>query len=744
MNLMKSAQWTLCHKTTNNQEQNQQRLPPTTLLRNMGSAQSTQTVNLDNKNFSKKEESNDNLSGPNFSENLYVRTEDCPIVSDDDDDEEEDLHERLVILSDARKLKNLAEFFLKPELPVAVDATATARCYFDRPSAPIGTDEEERELIMADLNQLRKLATDYLCPELPVTTSDPFACGRNYYRRFSAVPTTKEDCIYDDCEKEKKRPRTPPKYVSWAPTTDEECIWDDQDEDDHQRILRDSEKLKVLALDYLHPELPVIVTDPYACGRNYFVRNSSPVQEDPEEEEELKRILKESQQLKKLAIDYLHPELPVETSDPFACARNYYTRPSAQTHDDIEDKEDQKERLRIIEESKRLKSLAVDYLHPERPVRNDFTSPPVRQLPDDEVENLEGNDEDCNDEECARIFEEIQQMKKLAVDYLHPELPVLLTDPFACARNYFNRPSALTHESFEEEEERIHILHDAEQLKHLAVDYLCPEQPVKAKDPYLCGRNYFMRPSAPTQQFLDELEESARILEELEKMGSLATDYFRPERPVETTDPCAFGRNYYSRPSASMVEDDIYRASVLKDTKMLKLLTLDYYCPEIPVVTTDPHACGRNFFTRPSAAIVEDESYRSGVLDDIKKLGKLAMDYQHPEKSVKATDPLACARNFFTRPSAPGPAKGETHTYCEYVDHGYHHVIDHDHHYYWYNNAERKAKAVETVYEFKETTLEVEPFKSKHGMDMKSKDEIALSRSPQCVLMLTWPGMASE
>merc|ERR1712157_448565 len=51
------------------------------------------------------------------------------------------------------------------------------------------------------------------------------------------------------------------------------------------------------------------------------------------EEEERTSILSDSKELKKLAVDYLHPEKPVESSS-VNCARNYFDRASASGHAD--------------------------------------------------------------------------------------------------------------------------------------------------------------------------------------------------------------------------------------------------------------------------------------------------------------------------------------------------------------------------------------------------------------------------
>merc|ERR1712051_310678 len=139
-----------------------------------------------------------------------------------------------------------------------------------------------------------------------------------------------------------------------------------------------------------------------ACARNYFNRLSADDVEDAEEAEERARVLADAAALKKLAVDYAHPELPIGTSDATACARNYFNRMSA---DDVEDAEEAEER--------------------------------------------------------ARVLADAVALKKLAVDYAHPELPIVTSDATACARNYFNRMSADDVEDAEEAEERARVLADA-------------------------------------------------------------------------------------------------------------------------------------------------------------------------------------------------------------------------------------------------------------------------------------------
>jgi hypothetical protein len=111
----------------------------------MGSAQSTRTTSMEDKDLAQQEIINNSVSGPLQSsetpENyavVVVAARDIPQQENDEesesDDEDEEWNERLAILEDARQLKRLAEFFLQPEKPVAVEATAAARCYLLQPS----------------------------------------------------------------------------------------------------------------------------------------------------------------------------------------------------------------------------------------------------------------------------------------------------------------------------------------------------------------------------------------------------------------------------------------------------------------------------------------------------------------------------------------------------------------------------------------------------------------------------------
>lgn len=111
--------------------------------------------------------------------------------------------------------------------------------------------------------------------------------------------------------------------------------------------------------------------------------------------------------------------------------------------------------------------------------------------------------------ERLRVLDEARKLKQLAQAFLYPERPVVATDPTACARNYFNRASVEVPEE-DEEEERARIMDDARALKKQAVEYLHPELPVVTTDETACGRSYFGRASATEQESMEEAEERAR------------------------------------------------------------------------------------------------------------------------------------------------------------------------------------------------------------------------------------------
>jgi hypothetical protein len=398
------------------------------------------------------------------------------------------------------------------------------------------------------------------------------------------------------------------------------------------RILGETRNLKMLAEFFLHPEKPVRV-DPTLRSRCYFDRTNAPQQLALKESEEAAKILSEMRSLKKLALDYMHPELPVETTDPTACARCFFDRASATPQDSVEEVT---ERDRILEDLKKLKAAAADYLHPEAPVKTE-----------------------------AALF----------------------------GRNYFMRPSAPVQLTADEEKERQLILQDAKELAKLAHGHFA--RLALQFDPTECGRNYFTRPSAPDQLSVEEEEGRGRILQDAKALQQFAVHYHHPELPVVTTDPTVFGRNYFSRPSApeQESEEDAERLLVLKDAHALQKLAIAYHHPDIPTVASDPTVFGRNYFERASAApqtMMEDDEEEELVMIEAGRLEQLAMDYHHPEMPVRPRDPMASGRDLLAPPSIQDTGKvfaiaGDEiddiylhHTHFDLEDHIHRHHVDFD------------------------------------------------------------------
>ena len=596
----------------------------------------------------------------------------------------EDEHERELIAEEMKQLKTSAEWYMHPEKPVAVDSTALGRNFFTRPSAPTNEEEDERERILDEMKELKTITEHYMHPEKPVTV-DSTVSGRNYFSRLSAPEYEDDEDDMDERDRILKEMKELKKTAEWymhpeKPVTVDTTVSgrnyfsrpsapeyedDEDDMDERDRILKEMKELKTTAEWYMHPEKPV-TADPTACGRNYFSRPSAPGY-DEDDSEEREQILEEMKQLKTSAEWYMHPEKPV-TVDPTTCGRNYYSRPSAPVQ-----YEDDGEREQILEEMKELKTTADWYLHPEKPVevdamataRNYFSRPSAQEIEDDGTE-----------EERMRVMEDAKALKMAAEWYMHPEKPVSV-DATSRGRNFFTRPSAfeddpgcvswvdslneqhlsLDFESTfteEMEEERKRVLTEASQLKEVASWYLQPEKPV-AVDPAVFGRNYFSRPSAPEQEDVEDIEERELIIAEVNELKMVADWYRNPEKEV-TVYATACGRNYFTRPSAPVMdeEDEEEREGILADAAELLNVAKWYMYPEKPV-TVYATACGRNFFTRPSAPEDEDEDLeeeRLRILDDAKQLKEVAGWYANPNQPVKS-DGFATARNFFSRPSAP-------------------------------------------------------------------------------------------
>ena len=429
---------------------------------------------------------------------------------------------------------------------------------------------------------------------------------------------------------------------------------EDEDADEVAEILEDAMKLKKAARAYLHPEDPVKVEDATAFGRNYFERASAPEMEEVEVANERARVLADAKALKKAAVAYMHPEIGVRSANGACFGRNFFNRPSAP---ETEEDEFADERAEILADALALKKAAMDYLHPEVGVVISDGAAFGRNYFNRPSAPETESAEEAN--KRAQILADAQALKKSAMNYLHPEVGVTVEDSTVFGRNYFSRYSAPETEEDEFADERAEILADALALKKAAMDYLHPEVGVVTSDGAVFGRNYFERASAPETESAEEANERAQILADAKALKKSAMNYLHPEVGVTVEDSTVFGRNYFSRYSAPETEEDEFadeRAEILADALALKKAAMDYLHPEVGVVTSDGAVFGRNYFERASAPeteSAEEANERAQILADAKALKKSAMNYLHPEVGVTSTDGACFGRNYFTRPSAP-------------------------------------------------------------------------------------------
>jgi hypothetical protein len=304
------------------------------------------------------------------------------------------------------------------------------------------------------------------------------------------------------------------------------------------------------------------------------------------------------------------------------------------------------ERDLILKEASELKKVAEWYMRPEDPVIVYSTATGRNYFNRPSAPEY---DEDM-EEERDDVFADALELKNVAEWYMNPEKPVIFYAT-ACGRNYFTRPSAPTEKDDDEELEQ--ILQDAKELKMVAEWYMNPEKQVTVYST-ACGRNYFTRPMALDEDLDDdEMQERNRILAEANELKTVAGWYLQPEQPV-IVDAAACGRNYFTRPSAPEYDDDDFedeRDLVLAEAVELKEVAGWYHYPEKSV--TSNIAVSRNYFTRPSAPVYEDDDEAMEhelILSEAKALKEVAEWYYHPEKSV--TSNIAVTRNFFTRPSS--------------------------------------------------------------------------------------------
>merc|ERR1712166_1377047 len=442
--------------------------------------------------------------------------------------------------------------------------------------------------------------------------------------------------------------------------------------------------------NYHYPEVGVEFVDPTCFGRNYF-KSAEVVDADREQ------VLADAAALKKLSVDYHHPEVGVESVDPTCFGRNYFK--SAEVVD--------ADHEQVLADVAALKELATDYHHPEVGVesvdstcfgRNYFNSLDV--------------DESNDDNESKAVLAEVSALKKIAVDYHHPEVDVEFVDPACFGRNYFK--------SAQVDADREQVLADAAAFQKLATDYYHPEVGVESVDPTCFGRNYFN--SLDSVESIDDNEQKT-IFAEAFALKKLAADYHHPEVGVESVDSTCFGRNYLNNLDVDESIDHNERKAVLAEASALKKLAGDYHCPEVGVKFVDPTCFGRNYFK--SAEVVDVD--REQVLADAAALKELASDYQHPEADVLSIDPSCYGRNYFNRLSLATDNQVSCSATSVHDDNVVHEHFDFD-----------EDMEVDLYCDLKDAFSEVNLKNSSSRSDLSSplsKNEGNLSRSPSSVML---------
>eukprot|EP00588_Corethron_pennatum_P007628 CAMPEP_0194298106 /NCGR_PEP_ID=MMETSP0169-20130528/59978_1 /TAXON_ID=218684 /ORGANISM="Corethron pennatum, Strain L29A3" /LENGTH=728 /DNA_ID=CAMNT_0039048053 /DNA_START=39 /DNA_END=2225 /DNA_ORIENTATION=+ len=561
-------------------------------------------------------------------------------VSDDSSDEdsvcediENDEIECASILAEAAALKKVAVDYHHPEVTIqSVDPSCFGRNYFNRRADPDVRDSVEQELILAENSALKKFATDYHCPEAGIESVEPTCFGKNFFNRSSPNEDDTEERtkVLDEATALKKiasafhypentvvssDPNSFGRNFFSRPSAPEET-----DSDDMRNVLADAAAFKKIAADYHHPEIGVVSTDPACFGRNYFNHMDG---DESTDDNERKVLLAEASALKKLAVDYHHPEVVVESVDPTCFGRNYFK--SAQVVD--------ADREQVLADVAALKELVTDYYHPEVGVESVDSTCFGRNY-------FNSLDSDRNIDERKTIFAEASALKKLAADYHHPEVVVKSVDSTCFGRNYFN---SLDVDKSIVDNERKAVLAEVSALKKLAADYHHPEVGIEAIDPSCVGRNYFK-----SVQVVDTDRE--QVLADVAALKDLATDYYHPEVGVESVDSACFGRNYFSS-LYSDESNDNERETIFAEALVLKKLAADYHHPEVGVESVDSTCFGRNYFNSldyfKSVQVVDAD--REQVLADASALKELASDYQHPEADVLFVDPSCYGRNYFNR-----------------------------------------------------------------------------------------------
>merc|ERR1711957_486249 len=244
-----------------------------------------------------------------------------------DVDESIDDNERKTIFDEAAALKRLVADYHHPEVGVeSVDSTCFGKNYFNSLDSDKSNDDNKRKAVLAEVSTLKKLAGNYHYPEVGVEFVDPTCFGRNYFKSTEVVDADREQVLADASALKKlaidyHKPEVGVESVD--PTCFGRSYFKSAEivDAEHEQVLADVAALKELAADYHHPEVCVESVDSTCFGRNYF--NSLDVDES-NDDNECKAVLAEVSTLKKIAADYHHPEVGVESVDSTCFGKNYF------------------------------------------------------------------------------------------------------------------------------------------------------------------------------------------------------------------------------------------------------------------------------------------------------------------------------------------------------------------------------------------------------------------------------------
>jgi len=601
---------------------------------------------------------------------------------DSSDDEAEELDDEvLLVLEEAKRFKLAAKAFCCPEEKVnTTDPFSFGRNFFTSCVVADANEADEVAQVLAETRMLKEQAASYLCPEENLKLESFGA--RCYFDRASA-----------------------PEVVS-----KEEA---DTQAEAHSDVIR----MKKLAADFLNGENETKSTDGFSFGRNYFSNPS----ESKEEVDERSQVLAEARLLKEQATKYLCPEEKVK-AESFG-SRCYFKRASAPETVTKDEADVQSE---LFLEATLMKKHAVNFLYPENESGSTDALSFGRNYFKDSVESKEEADE------RAQALAEARLLKEQTTNYYCPEKKVTV-ESFG-SRCYFERASAPETVTKDEADAKADLLSDATLIKKLAIDFVHPENQVKSADAFSFGRNYFTNCSTVSTESKGEVVERAQVIDETTLLKEHATNFLCPELDLSNTDPSIYGRNYFGRVTATDVlskEDAGELDGIINDANVMKD-SVGYLCPEVSVENVHPFASGRNYFGNLSSFPTETEeesNERLQILAESVMLKQAAVDYLHPEIILTTTDPTLYGRNFFDNYPLEETRKGSQLSQSNVSN------ADENNDYFVFDDFHDLREELKSLNTPKYPTNVHKSFSTNRLYDLGVEKERPVSRSPSCVML---------